>query len=130
MKHMHMRKHLSLACEADCIKYLADESATTSGSAAAAEAAATPDDSFCQLFGANLSRDTQCLDDWRLQLLELLPAAGIQLTDAQVCKAHTLPSGASFPIAAFVVSLLFPRGTTTFVGCLSCLVCNAVLSDA
>ena len=89
------------ACKADCIKYFADESATASGSAAAAEAASTPDDSFCQLFSANLSRDTQCLDDWRLQLLELLPAAGIQLTEAQVCKVLTNPYDASFPLAAF-----------------------------
>lgn len=76
-------------------KYLADESATASGTAAAAEAASTPHDSFCQLFGANLSRDTQCLDDWRLQLLELLPAAGIQLTEAQVCKVLTNSSDPS-----------------------------------
>ena len=66
--------------------YLADDSATASATAAATAAVSTPDDSFCQLFGANLSRETQCLDDWRLQLLELLPAAGIQLTEAQVCR--------------------------------------------
>ena len=70
--------------------YLADESATASATAAASEAVSTPDDSFCQLFGANLSRDTQCLDDWRLQLLELLPAAGIQLTETQVCRGLAL----------------------------------------
>ena len=67
-------------------KCFADESATASTTAAEPEAACTPDDSFCQLVGANLGRDTQCLDDWRLQLLELLPAAGIQLTEAQVCS--------------------------------------------
>ena len=65
---------------------LADEPAKASTTAAAPEAASTPDDSFCQLVGANMSRDTQCLDDWRLQMLELLPAAGIQLTQVQVCK--------------------------------------------
>lgn len=63
-----------------------DEPAKASTTEAAPEAAATPNDSFCQLVGANLSRDAQCLDDWRLQMLELLPAAGIQLTQVQALK--------------------------------------------
>jgi len=50
----------------------------------AADAESTPEDSFCQLFGANLGRDSQSLDDWRLQLLELLPAARVKLTESQV----------------------------------------------
>lgn len=68
-------------------KHFADEPAKASTTEAAPEAAATPNDSFCQLVGANLSRDAQCLDDWRLQMLELLPAAGIQLTQVQVCTS-------------------------------------------
>lgn len=67
-------------------KLHADEPAKAPTTAAASEAASTPDDSFCQLVGANMSTDTQCLDDWRLQMLELLPAAGIRLTQVQVCK--------------------------------------------
>lgn len=56
----------------------------------AAHAALMPEDGFCQLFGANLSRDSQCLDDWRLQFLELLPAAKLQLTEAQVTLSDLL----------------------------------------
>ena len=48
----------------------------------------TPQDGFCSLFGDNLGQHSQSLDDWRLQLLELLPAAKLQLSEAQVC---TLP---------------------------------------
>ncbi|KAA6427569.1 MAG: hypothetical protein FRX49_02232 [Trebouxia sp. A1-2] len=65
---------------------------TTPGEAAASAAASTAgaaailEDSFCQLFSANLRRESQCLDDWRLQLLELLPAAQLQLTQAQACS--------------------------------------------
>lgn len=62
----------------------AGDAETASTSAAATQGASMADDSFCQLIGANLTKDTQCLDDWRLQMLELLPAAGIQLTAAQV----------------------------------------------
>ena len=72
-------RHLSLLkCSGDAA------AATASTSAAATEGALRADDSFCQLIGGNLTKETQCLDDWRLQLLELLPAAGIQLTEAQV----------------------------------------------
>ena len=51
-------------------------------------------DGFCSLVGDNLGQQSQALDDWRLQLLELLPAAKLQLSDAQVgtslmsCNLH------------------------------------------
>lgn len=53
-----------------------------------------PPDGFCSLVGDNLGQQSQALDDWRLQLLELLPAAKLQLSEAQVgmslmsCKLH------------------------------------------
>lgn len=65
--------------------------AAASAAATTADATATPEDSFCQLFGANLRRESQCLDDWRLQLLELLPAAQLQLTQAQASSRHVFP---------------------------------------
>lgn len=43
-----------------------------------------PPDGFCSLVGDNLGQQSQALDDWRLQLLELLPAAKLQLSEAQV----------------------------------------------
>lgn len=62
--------------------------AAASAAATTADATATTQDSFCQLFGANLWRESQCLDDWRLQLLELLPAAQLQLTQPQACSCQ------------------------------------------
>lgn len=59
--------------------------------AAAADPPLTPQDSFCTLLGDNLGQNSQALDDWRLQLLELLPAAKVQLSEAQVCTSVFQP---------------------------------------
>lgn len=65
-----------------CLSVATDEAA-----AAGQDTFLAPQDGFCSLVGDNLGQHSQALNDWRLQLLELLPAAQVQLTEEQVRPA-------------------------------------------